>query len=43
MIYTYKAQFDLINFAKNIPEKHTMRDISILHDLLKNQCPDLHQ
>ena len=20
-----------------------MRDISILHDLLKNQCPNLHQ
>ena len=37
------ALFDLIHFAKNIPEQHTMRDISILHDLLKNQCPNLHQ
>ena len=37
------AQFDLIHFAKNTPEQHTMRDISILHDLLKNQCPNLHQ
>jgi hypothetical protein len=37
------AQFYLIHFAKNIPEQHTMRDISILHDLLKNQCANLHQ
>jgi len=37
------ALFDLIHFAKNIPEQHTMRDISILHDLLNNQCPNLHQ
>ena len=37
------VQFDLIHFAKNISEQYTMRDISILHDLLKNQCPNLHQ
>ncbi len=37
------ARFDLIHFAKNIPEQHTIRDISILHDLPKNQCPNLHQ
>lgn len=37
------VRFDLIHFAKNIPEQHTMRDITILHDLLKNQCPNLHQ
>ena len=37
------VQFDLIHFAKNISEQYTMRDISILHDLPKNQCPNLHQ
>ena len=37
------ARFDLIHFAKNQVEPHTMRDISILHDLLKSQCPNLHQ
>ena len=37
------VQFDLIHFVKNISEQYTMRDISILHDLLKNQCPNLHQ
>ena len=34
--------FDLINFAKNQPDNNTMRDIHILHDLLKKQCPNLH-
>ncbi|TCN79370.1 hypothetical protein EDC91_13543, partial [Shewanella fodinae] len=36
------VQFDLIHLAKNIPEQYTMRDISILHNLLKNQCANLH-
>ena len=36
------ALFDLINFAKNQLDNNTMRDISILHDLLKKQCPNLH-
>ena len=37
------VQFDLIHFAENISEQYTMRDISLLHDLLKNQCPNVHQ
>jgi len=37
------AQFDLIDFSKNVPEQNTMRDMSILHDLHKNQCPNLNQ
>ena len=34
--------FDLINFAKNQLDNNTIRDISILHGLLKKQCPNLH-
>ena len=37
------ARFDLIHFAKNIPEQDTMREITILHDLLNEQCPNLHR
>jgi hypothetical protein len=33
---------DLIHFAKNQPDINTMRDITILHDLLKKQCPEIH-
>ena len=35
--------FDLINFAKNKPDNNTMRDITIIHDLLAKQCPNIHQ
>jgi hypothetical protein len=33
---------DLIQFVKNQPDINTMRDINILHDLLKKQCPEIH-
>ena len=35
--------FDLINFAKNKPDNNTMRDITIIHDLLAEQCPKIHK
>ena len=37
------VRFDLIHFAKNIPEQKIMHDITILQNLVKNRCPGLHK